>query len=74
MITQGLKKPDPKMSEKEFEEVLIEAFRKVNKNVLQVNVFPMRLTDMYVGRVYLKTSEDGKDFLSQYAYARSSLY
>ena len=73
LITQGLSKPEDK-TEKQFEEVLIENFRKIHKNVLQVNIFPIGHNSSYIGRVYLKSEEDGKEFLSQYSYSRSSLY
>ena len=53
LITQGLSKPEG-LSEKEFEEKLIEVFRKINPNVLQVNIFPVNFNSTYFGRVYLK--------------------
>lgn len=73
LFTQGLVKPEDK-NEKQFEESLIAAFREINPNVLQVNIFPVVYNHTYIGRVYLKTEEDGKDFLVDYSNARSKIY
>jgi len=73
LITQGLVKPKDK-TEKQFEEDLIQGFKKVNNNVIQVNIYPMHLADTYIGRVYLKTEEEGKNFLVDYPKFRSELY
>ena len=76
LITPGLRKPEDK-SEKQFEEDLIEAFRVVNKNVIQVNIYPMNIStmkDIYIGRTYLKSEEEGKNFLVDYPKFRSHLY
>lgn len=54
LITQGLNKPE-ELSEKQFEETLIQTFREINKHVLQVNIYPVTLTNSYIGRVYLTT-------------------
>lgn len=75
LITQFLKKPEGK-SDKQFEEDLLEVFRKVNKNVIQVNIFPMnipnpQMKDTYIGRVYLRSEEEGKNFLVDYPKFRS---
>ena len=76
LITQGLKKPEGK-TEKQFEEDLIEGFRQVNKNVIQVNIYPMyayEMKDTFIGRVYLKNEEEGKNFLVDYPKFRSHLF
>lgn len=76
LITQGLQKPEGK-TEKQFEEDLIEGFRTVNKNVIQVNIYPMNipgLKDIYIGRTYLKNEEEGKNFLVDYPKFRSHLF
>lgn len=71
MITQGLTKPEDK-SEKQFEEDLLKGFKHINKNVIQVNIFPMKET--YLGRVYLTSEEEGKNFLVDYPNYRSHLF
>lgn len=64
LFTSGLEKPD-NQSEKEFENALVETFRKINPNVVQVNVFPSG--KFYVGRVYLKNEIDGRKFIVDYS-------
>lgn len=76
LFTSGLKKPekdDEKMSDKEFENKLVESFRHVNKDVLQVNVYPS-FNNTYVGRIYLKNENAGKAFIVDYTYKRDFLY
>lgn len=73
MNTQGLSKPEGQ-SEKEFEETLIEAFKVVNPNIVQVNIFPVKFNNSYFGRVYLKSEEDGKNFLVDYTNFKSKIY
>ena len=73
MITQGLFK-DAQKTEKQFEEELIQSFRQVNKNVLQVNVFPVSFNNSYIGRVYLTSEEEGKNFIVDYSAHRSKIY
>lgn len=41
-------------------------FRKVNEEVVQVNVFPVEHNNTFVGRVYLKNEDAGKDFIVDY--------
>jgi len=48
-----------KLSDKEFEDRLVEEFRKINKDIIQVNVFPTR-NNTYVARVYLKNEHSGR--------------
>jgi hypothetical protein len=43
---------------------LVETFRKINCNVVQVNVFPSGST--YVARVYLSKEDAGRDFIVDY--------
>lgn len=73
LFTQGLVKPEDQ-NEKQFEESLLAAFREINPNVLQVNVFPVVYNHTYIGRVYLRSEEDGKNFLVDYSNARSKIY
>ena len=73
MITQGLDKPGDE-SEKEFEERLLEAYRKINPNVLQVNIYPVTFNNSYIGRVNLKSEDEGKNFLVDYINHRSKIY
>ncbi len=49
-------------------------FRLVNKNVIQVNVFHVQYNDSYIGRVYLRTEQDGKDFIIDYSTKRKDIY
>lgn len=73
LITQGLEKP-ANQTEKEFEETLIQSFRGVNKNIVQVNIYPVKYNNSYFGRVYLKNEEEGKNFLVDYASFKSKIY
>ena len=73
LITQGLEKP-LEQSEKEFEETLIQAFREVNKSIVQVNIYPVKYNDSYFGRVYLKSEEEGKNFLVDYTNYKSKIF
>lgn len=73
LITQGLSKPEG-CTDKQFEEDLIEHFRTINANVVQVNIYPVVYNKTYIGRVYLKSEEEGKNFLVEYANYRSKLY
>jgi hypothetical protein len=73
LFTQGLVKPADQ-SEKQFEEVLIKAFQEINPNVVQVNVYKVKLNDTYIGRIYLTSEEKGKEFIVEYANHRSKLY
>lgn len=69
LFTPGLAKPKD-MTEKQFENKLLNDFRKINPNVVQVNVFAVAYNDTYIGRVYLKTEQDGKDFIIDYSTKR----
>lgn len=61
-----------KLSDKEFEDRLVEEFRKINKDVIQVNVFPTR-NNTYVARVYLKNEHSGREFIVDYGQKRDIL-
>lgn len=73
LFTPGLSKPN-ELSEKEFEVRLLKDFRLVNINVIQVNVFKVDYNNTYIGRVYLKTEEDGKDFIIDYSSKRGNIF
>lgn len=73
LITQGLWMPEG-CTEKLFEEQLIDAFREINKNVLQVNVYPVNYNNTYIGRVYLSSEEEGRNFVVDYSNHRSKIY
>lgn len=73
LFTQGLVKPEGQ-NEKQFEESLIAAFKEINPNVIQVNVYPVVYNHTYIGRVYLRSEEEGKNFLVDYSNARSKIY
>lgn len=84
LFTTGLTadKLDVKLTEKQFEDKLVDAFRKVNENVVQVNVFPFNsnghdrtghVSGGYVARVYLKSEQAGRDFIVDYGERRADL-
>ena len=73
LFTMGLGKPK-EMTEKQFEQKLLRDFREINKNVIQVNIFHVKYNYTYVGRVYLRTEQDGKDFLVDYPTKRAVIY
>jgi hypothetical protein len=73
LFTPGLGKPAD-LTEKQFEQKLLQDFRTINKNVIQVNIFHVQYNDTYIGRVYLKTEQDGKDFIVDYSSKRSAIY
>lgn len=73
LITQSLCKPEGQ-SEKQFEEDLITAFREINPHVLQVNIYPVIYNNSYIGRVYLRSEEEGKNFLVDYSNFRTKIY
>lgn len=62
------------MTEKQFEDKLLKDFRLVNKNVIQVNIFHVQYNDTYIGRVYLRTEQDGKDFIIDYSTKRKDIF
>jgi len=62
------------MTEKQFENKLLHDFKKINPNVLQVNIFAVAYNDTYIGRVYLKTEQDGKDFIVDYSSKRGEIF
>lgn len=74
LITQGLYKGDQPKSDKQFEEELIQAFRQINPKVLQVNIYPVTYNNTFIGRVYLTSEEEGKNFLVDYANFRSKIF
>lgn len=69
LFTSGLKKPES-LSEKQFENKLVESFKRVNSEVLQVLIFPVEYNKTYVARVYLKNEEAGKSFIVDYTTKR----
>lgn len=73
LITQGLYKKEQK-TDKQFEEELIQAFRQINPKVLQVNIYPVTYNNTFIGRVYLTSEEEGKNFLVDYSNFRSKIY
>lgn len=73
LFTQGLGKP-ANLSEKQFEDKLLRDFRLVNANVIQVNVYHVAYNDSYVGRVYLRSEQDGKDFIVDYTSKRKEIF
>ena len=52
---------------------MFQTFRKVNKDVLQVNVYPVNFNSTYVGRIYLRSEEAGKNFIVDYVTRREEL-
>lgn len=50
----GLQKPVD-LTEKQFENKLLQDFKKVNVNVIQVNIYKVTFNSSYIGRIYLKT-------------------
>jgi hypothetical protein len=73
LFTPGLGKPQD-LTEKQFEQRLLQDFRLINKNVIQVNVYHVQFNDTYIGRVYLRTEQDGKDFIVDYSTKRKDIY
>jgi hypothetical protein len=73
LFTPGLGKP-AELTEKQFENKLLQDFRTINKNVIQVNIFHVQYNDTYIGRVYLRTEQDGKDFIVDYSSKRASIF
>jgi hypothetical protein len=73
LFTQGLKKP-AEMSEKQFENQLLQDFIKVNKDVIQVCISPVKYNDTYVGRVYLSSEQAGKEFIVDYPSKKSHIF
>ena len=72
LFTSGLQKPE-EVSDKQFEQNLLEAYRKVNKHVIQVNVFPVTFNKTYIGRIFLRSEEEGKNFIVNYVSKREDL-
>ncbi len=52
---------------------MLQTYRKVTKNILQVNVYPVKFNNTYVGRIYLRSEEDGKSFIVDYVTKREEL-
>jgi hypothetical protein len=73
LFTPGLGKP-AELTEKQFEHKLLQDFRTINKNVIQVNIFHVQYNDTYIGRVYLRTEQDGKDFIVDYSAKRAAIF
>lgn len=73
LYTSGLEKTNEAQSEKQFENELLQTFKKVNKDVLQVNVYPVKFNNTYVGRIYLRSEEAGKNFIVDYVTRREDL-
>ena len=53
--------------------MLLKTYKKVNPNVVQVNIFPVRFNNTYVGRVYLRSEDFGKNFIVDYPSRRDEL-
>ena len=68
-----MRKPEA-LSEKQFENKLVESFRRVTPEVLQVLIFPVEYNKTYVARVYLKSEEAGKGFIVDYTTKRDYLW
>lgn len=49
-------------------------FKQINKNVIQVNIYHVSYNDTYIGRVYLRTEQDGKDFIVDYSSRRKDIF
>lgn len=73
LFTNGLSKPKD-LTEKQFEKKLLEDFKKVNANVIQVNIYQVKFNESYIGRVYLKNEIDGKNFIVDYVARRGDIY
>ena len=55
LYTSGLEKTDETKTEKQYENELLHVLKKFNKDVLQVNVYPVKFNNTYVGRIYLRS-------------------
>lgn len=55
LYTSGLEKKNAAQTEKQFENELLQTLKKVNKDVLQVNVYPVKFNNTFVGRIYLRS-------------------
>ena len=73
LYTSGLEKRNKDQTEKQFENELLNTLKKVNKEVLQVNVYPVKFNNTYVGRVYLRSEDAGKNFIVDYTTRREEL-
>ncbi len=74
LYTSGLEKKNVEQTEKQFENELLQVLKKVNKDVLQVNVYPVKFNNTFVGRIYLRSEEAGKNFIVDYVTKREELY
>lgn len=76
LFTSGLQKSadanTDKLSDKQFEDVLVGVFRKINPNIVQVNIFPSG-NGTYVARVYLKNEDEGRKFIVDYGNYKNIL-
>lgn len=73
LYTSGLEKKNAEQTEKQFENELLQIFKKVNPEILQVNVYPVRYNNTWVGRIYLRSEEAGKNFIVDYVTKREEL-
>lgn len=73
LYTSGLEKKNAAQTEKQFENELLQTLKKVNKDVLQVNVYPVKFNNTFVGRIYLRSEEAGKNFIVDYVTKREDL-
>lgn len=73
LYTSGLVKADKNMENKVFEKDLLDTFRKVNPGVIQVNVYPVQHFNTFIGRVYLRSEDEGKNFIVNYVTKRQEL-
>lgn len=46
----------------------------INDKVVQVNIYPVKRSGTYVGRVYLRSEEEGKNFIIDYIEKRDKIY
>lgn len=73
LFTPGLKKP-AESSIKQFENQLLQDFRMINKAVIQVTVNHVKYNDTYIGRVYLRSEQAGKEFIVDYSSKRKDIF
>jgi hypothetical protein len=61
------------VNEKRFEDKLLSDFKLINDKVVQVNIYPVKRSGTYIARVYLRTEEDGKNFIIDYTEKRDKI-
>ena len=65
--------PYNNISNKELEEALLQKYRKINSNLIQVMVEPSKLNGLYTGKLVFRSGEDGKSFLLDYERSKKDL-